>query len=92
MNKDKIVTVCTNRRANPAMPSCGAGGGEEIADALEAAIAEQGLPVRLERFKCLGLCERGPNVKLSPGGEFCHGVTLDDLPKVLVRITAFARN
>lgn len=90
MNKDKIVTVCINRRANPDMPSCGARGGEEIASALEAAIAEHGLPVRLERFKCLGLCERGPNIKLSPGGGFCHGVTLDELPIVLAKITAFA--
>jgi (2Fe-2S) ferredoxin len=92
MNNEKIVTVCINRRANPEMPSCGARGGVEIADALEAAIAEQGLPVRLERFKCLGLCERGPNIKLSPGGEFCHEVKLEDLPAVLKRITSFAES
>lgn len=92
MNKEKIVTVCVNRRASPETPSCGARGGVEIADALEAAIAAQGLPVRLERFKCLGQCELGPNVKLSPGGEFCHGVSLDDLPQVLQRIAAFSKD
>jgi hypothetical protein len=49
MNKEKIVTVCINRRANPDAPSCGARGGLEIADALEAAISSQGLPVRLDQ-------------------------------------------
>lgn len=92
MNKQKIVTVCINRRASPDTPSCGARGGLEIADALEAAIAAQDLPVRLERFKCLGLCERGPNIKLSPGGEFCHEVSLENLPQVLLRIAAFAED
>lgn len=92
MNKGKIVTVCINRRANPDTPSCGARGGLEIADALQAAIASQGLAVRLERFKCLGQCERGPNIKLSPGGEFCHGSSLENLPQLLLRIAAFARD
>lgn len=92
MNKEKTVTVCINRRIGPDAPSCGARGGLEIADALEAAIAARGLPVRLERFKCLGQCERGPNIKLSPGGEFCHGVTLERLPEVLERIAVFAKS
>ncbi len=92
MNKEKIVTVCINRRANPDAPSCGARGGVEIADALEAAIASRGLPVRLERFKCLGQCERGPNVKLSPGGDFCYGVTLEKLPQLLAKIAGFAES
>ncbi len=92
MNKEKIVTVCINRRASPDMPSCGARGGVKIADALEAAIASQGLQVRLERFKCLGQCERGPNVKLSPGGEFCYGVKLENLPQLLEKIVRFAKS
>lgn len=73
------------------MPSCGARGGVEIADALESAIAAQSLPIRLERFKCLGLCERGPNVKLSPGGEFCHGIQMDQLQHLLEKIAQFAK-
>jgi hypothetical protein len=38
------------------------------------------------------MCERGPNLKLSPGGEFCHGVHLEDLPELLEKITAFAKD
>jgi (2Fe-2S) ferredoxin len=92
MKTGKIVTVCINRRSNPDAPSCGARGGVEIAQALETAITERGVPVLVERFNCLGMCERGPNLKLSPGGEFCHGVHLEDLPELLEKITAFAKN
>lgn len=90
MSTRKRVTVCINYRANPDQPSCGARGGGEIAQALKAAVAAQGLPVEVVTFNCLGECERGPNVKLSPGGEFCHGVRLDDLTPVLEKISAFA--
>lgn len=86
------MTVCVNYRASPDAPSCGARGGVEIAEALQAAIAERGLPVVVERFYCLGMCEHGPNLKLSPGGEFCQGLHLEDLPQLLEKITAFAKD
>jgi len=92
METRKTVTVCVNYRANPDTPSCGARGGVEIAEALEAAIDEWGLPMAVERFNCLGMCERGPNLKFSPGGGFCHGVHLEDLPHLLEKITAFAQD
>jgi (2Fe-2S) ferredoxin len=92
MKTGKTVTVCVNYRVNPDAPSCGARGGVEIAAALEAAIAERGLPVAVERFNCLGQCNFGPNLKLSPGGEFCQGVRLEDLPQLLEKITAFAKD
>lgn len=74
------------------MPSCGARGGIEIAQALETEILSRGLPVALERFNCLGLCEQGPNLKLSPGGEFWHDVRLEDVPLLVDRIAAFAHD
>jgi (2Fe-2S) ferredoxin len=92
MIENKIVTVCINRRGNPDHPSCAARGGVEIADALELAISERGLAVRLERFNCLGQCERGPNVKLSPAGEFLHGVSIADLPILLNTIEKFTNS
>ena len=92
METRKTVTVCVNYRANPDTPSCGARGGVGIAEALESAVAERDLPVVVERFNCLGMCERGPNLKLSPGGEFCQGVHLEDLPQLLKKITSFAQD
>lgn len=91
METEKIVTVCVNVRSNPNMPSCGARGGLEIAQQLETAVIARGLPVKVKRFNCLGMCERGPNVKLSPGGEFCHAVHSEELAQLLDRIAAFAR-
>lgn len=90
MHTPKRIIVCINYRANPELPSCGARGGSEIAQALQSAVATQSLPVEVVTFNCLGECEHGPNVKLSPGGEFCHGVRLDDLAPVLEKISAFA--
>lgn len=90
MKTTKTVTVCINFRANPDTPSCAARGGAEIAAALTAAIAEKGLPIAVKTFHCLGKCERGPNIKLSPGGEFIHGVQPGNLAALLDRIAAFA--
>lgn len=86
------VLVCINWRANPDMPSCGQRGGVEFAEALETEVLAQGLPVAVERFYCLGCCELGPNLKLSPGGEFWHDVHLDDMPRLLARIAAFVQD
>jgi (2Fe-2S) ferredoxin len=89
-SEKKTVIVCVNRRSNPARPSCGVGG-EQLAHALQNAIAQQGLPVCVETFYCLGECEQGPNLKLSPGGEFMHRVHLEDLPGILNKIAVFAK-
>lgn len=91
MSALKTVTVCINRRVVPGSPSCGARGGVEIAAALRAAVAERGLPITVETFYCLGRCAQGPNLKLSPGGEFLHEAHLEDLPRLLGRIAAFAQ-
>ena len=91
MSAIKTVTVCINRRVSPDKPSCGARGGMEIAAALRAAVAERGWAISVETFYCLGQCEQGPNLKLSPGGEFLHHAQLEDLPQLLDRIAAFAK-
>lgn len=85
----KTVIVCINRRANPAQPSCGMRGGIELADRLEQAIAARGLNIRLERFACLGHCEDGPNLKLSPNGPFCSHADPEHLESVMQEIEAF---
>ncbi len=84
----QVITVCSKHRANPDVPSCGARGSAEVARCLEQAVAERNLPLRIERFQCLGLCELGPNLKLSPGGRFFHGVSPESIPDLLEEITA----
>jgi len=82
----KTIIVCVNHRANPNQPSCGARGGLEIADLLEAEIAGSGLNVRMERFKCLGFCEHGPNLKIAPDGRFIYGAKPEDIPLLVQEI------
>ena len=86
----KKVIVCVNARANPDQPSCAARGGAELADRLENILLQSGLPLVLERFECLGSCNKGPNIKLSPGGKFLHHVRLDHLEPVVRAMEAFA--
>lgn len=89
MKSTKHITVCINFRANSDTPSCGARGGQEIAHALRTAIAEQSLAIDVRTFYCLGKCELGPNAKLSPGGDFCHGIEPENLAPLLEKIAAF---
>lgn len=77
------VIVCVNQRSNPRQPSCGARGGLAIANALEQGIVAQGIKSQVERFYCLGECHRGPNLRFLPGGQFYHGVRLEDVPMLL---------
>ncbi|GBG13391.1 2Fe-2S ferredoxin [Novimethylophilus kurashikiensis] len=78
-----------NRRANPDMPSCGHRGGMDIADTLESALALTRGDVQVQRFNCLGCCDLGPNLRLSPGGEFWHHVRVDDVPRLVKRLAEF---
>lgn len=88
----QVITVCSKRRANPDVPSCGARGSAEVARCLEQAVAERNLPLRVERFNCLGKCELGPNLKLSPGGSFYHGVSPESIPELLDEISTSLKN
>lgn len=79
----KTIIVCVNHRTNPNQPSCGARGGIEIADLVEAEISRLGLNIRMERFKCLGFCDRGPNLKIAPDGGFIYGAKPEDIPRLI---------
>lgn len=81
------IFVCVHKRFSNA-PGCADRGGVDIADALEAGIKARNLQVRIQRMHCLGHCEVGPNVRLGPGGEYIHHVSLDDIEDVLNQIAA----
>ncbi len=78
------VTVCVHRRMG--RPSCGAGRGDEIADALTQALADMGAPLSVARIYCFGLCDQGPTARLTPGGPFFHGLNPDNLSAILDEI------
>ena len=77
------IVVCVNRRFRADQPSCAARGSIAVAEALERGVDERRLPVRVERICCLGECQRGPTVRVAPGGAFFLGVSANDVPAIL---------
>jgi NADH:ubiquinone oxidoreductase subunit E len=88
--KQKII-ICVNYRSNPNQPSCALRGSEAIAQCLEREIAERGLPASVERFYCLGYCEKGPNLRLAPEGGFFHQFEIGDIPQLLAKVALAAK-
>lgn len=84
------IVVCVNRRFRADRPSCAARGSITVAEALERGVEERRLGVRIERICCLGECQRGPTVRVAPGGAFFLGVTADDVPGILDRVESDA--
>jgi len=79
------VTVCINERPPTGIVtvSCGPRGGFVIAAAIEAELKRRGLAVRFSTIKCLGLCEKGPNVRLTPSNSWFHGVHEGDVRRIV---------
>ena len=82
------LNICVNFRAGTILPSCGARGSRELADALEKGIAERNLPLTLKRLHCMGKCHIGPTMRLSPAGAFVMGAREEDVPRILDLIQA----
>jgi len=82
------LNICVNFRAGDILPSCGARGGRELADALEAGITERGIEVEFNRLHCMGKCHIGPTMKFAPGGPFIMGAQASDAPLILDHIEA----
>ncbi len=80
--------ICINMRFQADQPSCAGRGSEDIADALERGIKDRGIDIVLERLRCFGLCAQGPNLRLIPGGNFHHRVTMADVPALLDMLEA----
>lgn len=82
------LNICVNFRAGNILPSCGARGSRELADVLEAGIAERGLPYDFNRLHCMGKCHIGPTMRISPGGSFIMGAQESDVPRILNMLQA----
>lgn len=85
------LVVCTNRRLTINSPSCGARN-DILAAHLERLISERQLPITIEYRKCLGQCDKGPNIRLVPSGKFFHNVVENDLPLIINEIKQFIDN
>ena len=83
-----MLSICINYRAGNILPSCGARGSWELADALQAGIAERGIALKFKRLHCMGKCHIGPTMRIWPGGPFVMGAKATDVPEFLDRLEA----
>ncbi len=88
----KKLLICTNYRVNPNQHSCAARGSKILVDDLTQFLIEEGLAITVETSNCLGFCDIGINLKLSPNGDFIHHVTKsqDGQAAILELIKEFA--
>ena len=72
------IFICAKDKPEGA-PSCGGKGSAKTLATLRRAVADAGIDeqVRVTECGCLGLCARGPNIIVEPGGHWYSGVTPD---------------
>ena len=81
---DKILFVCINKR-QPQEVCCSHRDSEAIAESLKARVKSLGLTrrVRVSKSGCQDLCAKGPNVMVFPDYVWYHGVTLQDVERIV---------
>jgi NADP-reducing hydrogenase subunit HndC len=72
------ITLCSGS-------ACNASGSIEVAAALEAEIAKQGLALEVDirRTGCHGYCERGPIIVIHPEKICYFQITSEDIPEII---------
>ena len=80
----KILFVCVNKR-EPHDTCCSHRQSEGIAAALKARVKELGFSrmVRVSKSGCQDLCAKGPNVMAFPEDLWYHGVTPQDVERIV---------
>jgi (2Fe-2S) ferredoxin len=83
-----VMRLCVNFRAGDILPSCGARGSKELAEALKAKMPDKLPDMELLTVHCLGRCHAGPTIRLSPKGPYLLGVQAADVDWLLDRLAA----
>lgn len=80
----KILFVCVNKR-EPNEICCSHRESEAIAAALKERVKALGLSrqVRVSKSGCQDLCAKGPNVMVFPDYVWYHGVTREDVERIV---------
>jgi len=76
--------VCTQEKPE-GMACCSASGSTAVLDALRAEIGKAGLGDEVQVTTCgsLGLCERGPNMVVYPGGVWYSKIRVEDVAEIV---------
>ena len=84
----RILFVCVNQRP-PHEACCAHREAEAIAASLKSRIKALGLSrsIRVSKSGCQDLCAKGPNVMVFPDAVWYHGVTHDDVERIVRALT-----
>jgi (2Fe-2S) ferredoxin len=82
---ERTLLVCGTFRMNLTTPSCAAGGGLQLMDALRSELLARGLGWTVARSVCLGHCTIGPNLK-ARGGPLLHGCRPETAAAIIDRL------
>ena len=84
----KMVFVCVNRRDN-GEACCADRGSEAVLQALKDRVKAMGLAgmIRVSKSGCHDVCARGPSVMVFPDDIWYHGVTSDDVERIVSDLT-----
>ncbi|MEZ7864164.1 MAG: (2Fe-2S) ferredoxin domain-containing protein, partial [Rhodospirillales bacterium] len=63
--------------------SCAALGSINLADALGRIITARKIDVKFERSICMAQCQKGPTVRVAPGGRFILRATIENVDSLL---------
>ena len=77
------LICCTNVRRAANTASCGKRGGRDVVRALRQGIRKRGLDVSVVTSGCLGSCNSGPNIRVSPSSSWMSGARVEDVPTIL---------
>jgi len=75
-----MILVCSNRRLNK--PACAGHGSEALLQQLKQALAGYGDRVQVEATCCMGFCDKGPNIRVAPAGNFYVGFDMQQLEQL----------
>lgn len=88
----KILFVCVNER-EPGEICCSHRESKAIAEALKARVKALGLSraIRVSKSGCQDLCAKGPNVMVFPDYVWYHGVTPQDVERIVQDVQTTSR-
>jgi NADH:ubiquinone oxidoreductase subunit E len=80
----KKLLICTHQRYSPKTPSCAGRGSLQLLEKLKNICEEKN--IELKEIACFGQCEKGANLRFSPGGDFFHHVTKNNLNTIIDKL------
>ncbi len=85
------LIVCVNQRLGTGQRSCVGSGSLDLISRLEAMLAAENLAIPVVRRECLGRCEQGPVMRITPAGPFFTGIDEPTLATIIDQLREFQR-